>query len=100
MNKYFKRLNPVVDWFFLYMKVFFLASASNFNKYEDNYKKIANIITKLGHEHTCDFILSFDETFFKPPKTKCPDHYKKTIDQLLRANVAIFEVTVSSLAIG
>jgi len=82
------------------MKVFFLASPAGFGQYKQNYQEIGEAIESFGHKHTYDFILCFNETFFQLPKNKWPDHYKKAVSSLQRADVAVFEVTVSSLAIG
>ncbi|NMC35782.1 hypothetical protein GYA49_01940 [Candidatus Beckwithbacteria bacterium] len=82
------------------MKVFFLASPSKINIYKLNYQKIAELIKKLGHEHTCQFIINFNKSFFNLPKSEWSKHYQTVINSLLVSDVAVFDITVSSLAIG
>lgn len=82
------------------MKIFFVATPRGLKKFKDNYKKIADLIEKLGHEHTIRFIIDFEKSFYKLPKKKWSTHYHKVIQQLEQADIAIFEVTVSSMTAG
>ncbi|HKZ34485.1 MAG TPA: ribbon-helix-helix domain-containing protein [Patescibacteria group bacterium] len=82
------------------MKVFFVATPKGLDKYAQNYKRIAQCIEQLGHEHTCRFILDFKDSFYTLLREKWPEHYRNVIGELKSADIAIFEVTVSSMTAG
>lgn len=82
------------------MKVFFDASPREFDKYGSMYKSIAEIIEKAGHQHTSRFFFDFDKFSSSIPKNQWMKYYKPSIDKLQNSDVAVFEITVSSLATG
>ena len=80
--------------------VFFLASPAHYEQYKENYQLIINLLKKFGYTHTSDFTADYNNHFLELPKNKWSLHYKRTMDDLNKADITVFEVTISSLSIG
>jgi hypothetical protein len=82
------------------MRVYFDATPSGIPRFSQNYIKIASLISKLGHQHTSDFITSFDPHFYKQPKSSYADHYRIIKAQIDTADLLVIEATISSTSLG
>lgn len=82
------------------MKVFFVATPAGIRRYGAYYKRIAQAIEKLGHEHTCRFIIDFKESILNMPEAEWGTHYQRVMKSLAGSDIVVLEVTVSSLTVG
>lgn len=82
------------------MKVYFDATPSQLDRYRENYQAIGRVLIELGHELTSRWILDFDESFFQLPRKEWVNHYRYILSSLEKADVAIFDISVSSTSVG
>ncbi|EKD30004.1 MAG: hypothetical protein ACD_78C00193G0002 [uncultured bacterium (gcode 4)] len=80
------------------MKVYFMATPRGKDDLSKNYREIYSEITGLGYEHVTDFILDVDVDEFYLADIR--PFYKKTLQELKKADICVFETSVHSLAIG
>jgi hypothetical protein len=82
------------------MKVYFDATPSKLDKYQKNYQTIGKAIIELGHQLTSRWLLDFDESFFRMPRDEWVNHYRDIISSLEKADVGVFDISVSSTSVG
>jgi len=82
------------------MKIYFTSSPRGKEKLGENFKKIYDNITELGYEHSHDFLFQNEKHFLSSDDKDFAKHYKKSIADLKKADIAVFEVSTSSLGIG
>ena len=82
------------------MKVYFDETPTGLARYGEIYQLIGKVIENLGHQLTSRWILDFDKSFFNLPRDKWKKHYQKIVRDLLRADMAVFEISQSSTTIG
>lgn len=80
------------------MKVYLMSSPRGKDEFGDNYLLIYREIEGLGHIHTTNFVKEVDVDKFYLSDIK--SFYKKTMKDLKKADVCVFEVSKHSLAIG
>lgn len=82
------------------MKVFFTATPTKLEIYKPVYQQMGEVIERLGHKFSCRWILDFDESFFELPEKKWIKHYNSIVSSLDKADVALFDISVSSTTVG
>ena len=83
------------------MKIYFSSSMRAKKLYEDTFKKIYDLVIRLGYKHTSDFLLKSDpDEFYKRTSSDEKNFFKKMVSQIKSADVCIFEVSRHSLGIG
>jgi hypothetical protein len=83
------------------MKIYFTASGRGKKLYDNNYKKIAEVIEKQGHKNLDRMILDINpKEFYLGCQRDRQNLYKNTINKIKDADIVILEVSVPSLSIG
>jgi len=87
------------------MKVYFCASQKGKKYFSEKYSKIYHFIEDLGHQHIDDDIISVSEQDYyarlnQGGKKSEEKLYDKKIKSIQEADVCIFEVSISSNAMG
>lgn len=83
------------------MKIYFGASLRGKREFGENYKNIANAVTKLGHTLLVSAVeLSDPDLVSKETSDDAKDWYTKMIKWIDECDVALFEVSYPSLGIG
>jgi len=83
------------------MKVSFITSPRIKQKYPESIDKIFSILKELGYSHTCDFITDVDvKDFYTADVPTIKKDYKEMAGGIKKADVAIFEASMHSLAVG
>lgn len=81
------------------MKIYFSSSLRAKKQYGQNFKLIYDFIKEFGYSHTSDFIISHDpDDFYK--KGDFAKFYQNLLNQIKKADICVFEVTLHSLGIG
>ncbi len=84
------------------MKVYFSSSLRAKKLYQKEFELIYKTIKNLDYKHTSDFLLEADPADYYKRKTGADFNkfYKKLVQQLKKADICVFEVTLHSLGIG
>lgn len=83
------------------MKVYFTASARGKRDYDDNYRMIYELVSKLGHKNVDDLILKVDSgSFYKGSHEEQVALYKKAMKLIAACDVVLLEISVHSLSMG
>lgn len=82
------------------MKIHFTCSTNEFEEHFELYKTIRNIIKKLGHKITRDWIDERLNLRKRGIRAYSKDVYEKTIQAILDADVVIIEGSIPSFHIG
>ncbi len=83
------------------MKIFFTASIHGKKKYEENYRKIADLVKKNGYQIQADHILDNDhESMSKWDKTKDLDFHRWVFTQAKKADIVFAEASYTSTSVG
>lgn len=83
------------------MKVYFAASISGKQKYEENYRKIVLVLNSLGYKLVSNHVL---ETEFEKVKDSSDrelvKHYKRTLKNISNSDFVVAEVSAPTIGIG
>ncbi len=84
------------------MRIYFTAAVSLANYYGDNYKKIVDVLEKLGHQVIHQHITSSSlDGIFSKTRSENIEFYKKIVKEINKADVVVAEVSFpSTLNVG
>jgi len=83
------------------MKVYFSSSLRAKKLYQKTFKFIYQVIKDLGYVHTSDFLLQAKpEDYYQRRGKNFAQFYRNLINQIKKADVCVFEVSLHSLGIG
>lgn len=83
------------------MKVYFSSSVRTKKFYDENIKKIHQLIGELGYKLTSDFIIKVKpKEFYKRSPQEAVSFYKKMVKEIKEANICVFEISLDSSGIG
>jgi len=83
------------------MKIYFSSSVRTKNYYDENIKKIHQLIGELGYSLTSNFIVKVKpEEFYKRTPQEAVSFYKKMVREIKAADICVFEISLDSSGIG
>jgi hypothetical protein len=82
------------------MKIYFTASPRGKVYYSDFYKRIFHEIETLNHKNLEDLPVTSNERFYLGDDKSRKELYRKTIDNISKADVLVLEVSHHSFAVG
>ena len=83
------------------MKVYFSSSVRTKKFYDENIKRIHQLITELGYKQASDFIIKVNpEDFYKRTPQEAVSFYKKMVKEIKEADICVFEISLDSSGIG
>ena len=83
------------------MKVYFGTSPRTKERYLKETERVFELIKKLGHRHTSDFIYQVEpKNFYQLSPKEFNSHHRQTLKAIKEAEVCIFEASLHSLSVG
>lgn len=83
------------------MKIYFTSSIRGTQNKDLNFKKIYDVLEVLGYDHLDNTVINYDiNKFYKGDHVSQTELYKKTHENINRADVVILEVSMPSLSMG
>lgn len=83
------------------MKIYYTASARGLKSFQNEYKKIYNCISNLGHQNLDDLVFNINESdFYGGNHAEQTKLYERTIKLIKKSDLVVLEVSVPSLSMG
>jgi len=82
------------------MKIYFTSTPRGKKEFSQNFASIHQVIEKLSHQHVHDFINQTDDYYYSSNHQLLTSHYKNSLANLKKADVAVFEASTHSLGVG
>jgi len=82
------------------MKVYFSSSPRGKTELLEKFKELRQYILDLHYTINHDFLTQDDEHYYSKDQTELASQFKKSMVDLKRADIAVFEVSTHSLGVG